>query len=86
MQYSYFNAQSVRRGSSHGADVGKVYSNHPKLKIFQRGLIVNPDLSYLGSSPDGLLYCKHCKNQKLREGVLEIPIQMEIYDSNTGRK
>ncbi|KAL5010353.1 hypothetical protein ScPMuIL_012658 [Solemya velum] len=74
MGYSDFDVKSVRWGSSHEAAARKTYhkiitKTHPKLRVFQCGLIVHPTYPHLGSSPDALLFCEHCD---IHEGVLEI--------------
>lgn len=74
MGYSNFDVKSVRWGSSHESAARRIYHRiimkaHPKLRIFQCGLIVNPAYPHLGSSPDALLFCEHCETH---EGVLEI--------------
>ena len=42
-------------------------SNHDQLVVTDSGLVINPQWSYMGASPDGIIECKYCG-----KGVLEI--------------
>lgn len=69
-----FTSKSTEWGKKHENAAKCVYSKHilnehPNMKIEKCGLIIDPNLPHLGSSPDALLSCPHCEN---KEGVLEI--------------
>lgn len=69
-----FSSASVKWGTSHEAAARRVYSKniqktHPKLKVYQSGLVINPRYPHLGSSPDALVTCEHCLDKM---GLLEI--------------
>ncbi|CAC5426565.1 unnamed protein product [Mytilus coruscus] len=47
----------------------RVRESHPPLTATQNGVIINEHLPHLGATPDGLLYCPHCKPYN---GVIEV--------------
>ena len=47
--------------------VSKVKDNHRNFSIKESGLVINPQWSFIGATPDGLVYCDCCGH-----GVIEI--------------
>jgi len=74
MGYREFKTPATEWGKSHEPAARRIYireikSTHNDVHVAIPGLVVNPELPYLGSSPDGFVTCEHCSD---KEGLLEI--------------
>ncbi|XP_056008508.1 uncharacterized protein LOC130051168 [Ostrea edulis] len=74
MNYNSFKSDATHWGNTHEAAARRMYlyrakKHHPSLHVEECGLLTNPSYPYLGTSPDGLLHCPHCKESC---GTLEI--------------
>ncbi|CAC5410778.1 unnamed protein product [Mytilus coruscus] len=55
----------------------RVRESHPPLTATQNGVIINEHLPHLGATPDGLIYCPHCKPY---HGVIEVKCPYALRD------
>ncbi|XP_053374237.1 uncharacterized protein LOC128546867 [Mercenaria mercenaria] len=75
MLYTYFQNPNTKYGKTHEKPARKMYSKfmnsngHKGLLVKECGFIVSKDSPFLGTSPDGLVYCTHCESQL---GLVEI--------------
>ena len=55
----------------------QVRRNHPPLTIVRNGFIINEHYPHLGATPDGLVYCPHCKPY---HGIIEVKCPYSLRD------
>jgi hypothetical protein len=75
MGYTSFQCASVMWGRSHEPAARRIYCKilrecHPGINVTECGLLVSPQIPYLGCSPDGIVHCPHCVDKE--NGLLEI--------------
>jgi hypothetical protein len=55
----------------------QVRRNHPPLTIVRNGFIINEHYPHLAATPDGLVYCPHCKPY---HGIIEVKCPCSLRD------